>query len=85
MDIGQNKNDWEIKKGTISYDRYNREKEGTILIRKTARLGNRDYNQAGELINQPSKVYRQDYFNDKELAEISAIFTVSTPVNQPIR
>jgi len=37
------------------------------------------------LINQPGKVYRQDYFNEKELAEINAIFAVSTSTNQTIR
>lgn len=86
-DIQHNKNDWEIRKNVaITYDRYGGEKKGDVLILKTARLGNRDYNQAtGELINQPGKVYRQDYFNEKELAEINAIFVVSTPINQPIR
>jgi len=79
ISIGQSKNDWEIRKETITYDRYGGERKGDVLILKTARLGDRDYNQATrELINQPGKVYRQDYFNEKELAEINAIFVVST-------
>jgi len=87
IDIQQNKDKWEIRKNVaITYDRYGREKKGDILILKTARLDNRDYNQAtGELINQPNKVYRQDYFNDEELAEINAIFAISTSTSQVIR
>ena len=56
-----------------------------MLIRKTARIDNRDYDPATrELISQPGKVYRVDYFNEKEQAEINVIFP-STPTSQPIR
>lgn len=85
IEIDQNKNDWEVRKETITYDRYGREKKDDVLILKTTKLDSRDYNQAtGELINQPGKVYRQDYFSEKEWVEITAIFGVSTSTNQPI-
>lgn len=75
IDIGQNKNDWEIRKEVVVYDRYGGTKEELVCILKTARLDNRDYNQlTGELINQSGKVYKQDYFNDKEKLEINNIF-----------
>jgi hypothetical protein len=48
--------------------------KGNVLIRKGAVLDNRDYNQAKELVNQPGKVYRADYFSEKEQAEISRGF-----------
>jgi len=41
--------------------------EGDVLIRKKVRLNdNHDYDTSGELINQLGKVYRWDYFNEKE-------------------
>jgi len=47
-----------------------------VLVLKGIKLSNSDYDQeTGELINQPGKVYRQDYFNDREQVEINESFT----------
>ncbi|CAG8587776.1 11705_t:CDS:2 [Ambispora gerdemannii] len=93
--FGKGSGDKEVQRSTSSggvslvpvvYDFYGEiKKEENVLIRKTLRLGDRDYNSAKrELISQPGKVYRVGYFNEKEQAEINAIFP-STPTSQSIR
>jgi len=51
--------------------------EGEVLARKTAKIDREeDYNLiTGELIKKSNEFYRMDYFDDKEQAEINAIFT----------
>jgi len=52
--------------------------EGNVLIRKGVKLDSGDYNRTtGELVSQLDRVYREDYFNEKEQAEINAIFNIS--------
>ena len=70
------KNDWEIKPIVASHNcisgRWYQGQPELILIHRTAKI---EYNQAnGDLIIQPSKMYKLKDFNDGERAEINQIF-----------
>lgn len=64
--IRNNVDEWEIREEPFD--------KGKVIIRKTAQIGDEDYDLTGKLINRSNELYTKDYFNDEELAEINAIF-----------
>jgi len=76
IDIGQNKNNWEVKPVVVSHNyvagRWYQGQPELMLIHRTAKI---EYNQAnGDLIIRSGKMYKIKDFNDGEKAELEQFF-----------